>query len=87
MPAPLNLGDDGAVDGFLAAHHLGGPQGARRAASLLLRADNTWAPPALPGTPTGSADGRGEVGDLLQDAGFLYVKTAAGWKRAALSAF
>jgi hypothetical protein len=38
-------------------------------------------------TPTGSADAQGAVGDITSDGGFVYVKTATGWKRAALSTF
>jgi hypothetical protein len=36
-------------------------------------------------TPTGTADTHGNVGDVAWDSNYLYVKTAAGWKRAALS--
>jgi len=35
-------------------------------------------------TPTGTADANGNVGDVAWDANYFYVKTAAGWKRAAL---
>ena len=38
-------------------------------------------------TPTGSADTQGQVGDIATDADYVYVKTAAGWKRAALTAW
>jgi hypothetical protein len=38
-------------------------------------------------TPTGSADTNGNVGDIAWDDGYVYVKTNAGWKRAALSAW
>jgi hypothetical protein len=38
-------------------------------------------------TPTNTADVRGNVGDLSWDNNFFYVKTAVGWKRAALSVF
>lgn len=38
-------------------------------------------------TPTGSADSQGAVGDITSDDSFIYVKTSAGWKRAALSTF
>ncbi|MFH1220251.1 MAG: hypothetical protein V1694_07330 [Candidatus Eisenbacteria bacterium] len=38
-------------------------------------------------TPSTSADVHGNVGDMAWDANFVYVKTAAGWKRAALSTF
>jgi hypothetical protein len=38
-------------------------------------------------TPTGSADSSGTVGDICWDNSFVYVKTGAGWKRAALSTF
>lgn len=40
-----------------------------------------------PFTPTGSSDARGNVGDLSWDAGYVYVKTAAGWRRSALATF
>ncbi len=36
-------------------------------------------------TPTGSADTNGNIGDIAWDANYVYIKTAAGWKRAALS--
>jgi hypothetical protein len=35
-------------------------------------------------TPTSTADANGNVGDMAWDASYVYVKTAAGWKRAAL---
>jgi hypothetical protein len=35
-------------------------------------------------TPTGTADTHGNVGDVAWDSNYLYVKTAAGWKRTAL---
>jgi len=38
-------------------------------------------------TPTGTADSSGTTGDLGWDASYIYVKTGAGWKRAALSSF
>jgi len=38
-------------------------------------------------TPTSSADANGNVGDMAWDANYVYVKTAGGWKRSALSAF
>jgi len=38
-------------------------------------------------TPTGTGDTNGNTGDLAWDANYIYVKTAAGWKRAALSTF
>lgn len=38
-------------------------------------------------TPTGSADALGSTGDTAWDANYFYIKTAAGWKRAALSTF
>ena len=37
--------------------------------------------------PTGSADATGNTGDFSYDSNYIYVKTAAGWKRAALSTF
>jgi hypothetical protein len=36
-------------------------------------------------TPTGTADARGNVGDIAWDNSYMYVKTVAGWKRTALS--
>ena len=38
-------------------------------------------------TPTGSADANGNVGDIAWDDDYMYMKTSAGWKRAALSAW
>ena len=38
-------------------------------------------------TPTSSADALGNVGDTAHDANYFYIKTSAGWKRAALSTF
>lgn len=38
-------------------------------------------------TPSGTADANGNIGDMAWDADYWYVKTAAGWKRAALSTF
>jgi hypothetical protein len=38
-------------------------------------------------TPTGTADGNGNTGDVAWDADYIYIKTAAGWKRSALSTF
>lgn len=38
-------------------------------------------------TPTSSSDAGGVVGDLIYDSNYLYIKTAAGWKRSALAAF
>jgi hypothetical protein len=38
-------------------------------------------------TPTGTADPMGAVGDIAWDENYTYVKTAAGWKRAALTTF
>lgn len=38
-------------------------------------------------TPTGSADSRGEVGAVAWDENYFHLKTAGGWKRAALSPF
>jgi hypothetical protein len=36
-------------------------------------------------TPTGTADTNGNTGDISWDANYIYVKTAAGWKRSALT--
>lgn len=38
-------------------------------------------------TPTGTGDGSGNIGSIAWDASYVYVKTGAGWKRAALSTF
>jgi hypothetical protein len=38
-------------------------------------------------TPTSSADANGNVGDIAWDANYIYVKTASGWKRTALTTF
>lgn len=38
-------------------------------------------------TPTGTADANGNTGDLSWDDNYIYIKTAAGWKRSALSTF
>lgn len=40
-----------------------------------------------PFTPSSTSDGAGNVNDIAHDDGFVYVKTSAGWKRAALSTF
>jgi hypothetical protein len=38
-------------------------------------------------TPSGSADGNGNTGDISWDTNFLYIKTGTGWVRSALTAF
>lgn len=38
-------------------------------------------------TPSSTSDANGNTGDVSWDANYLYIKTAAGWKRAALSTF
>jgi hypothetical protein len=38
-------------------------------------------------TPTSSKDRNGTVGDFSWDDNYIYIKTSAGWKRAALSTF
>lgn len=38
-------------------------------------------------TPTGTADANGNAGQMAWDDSFIYIKTSAGWKRAALSTF
>lgn len=38
-------------------------------------------------TPTSSADTNGNTGDFSWDGNYFYIKTAAGWKRAALTTF
>jgi len=36
-------------------------------------------------TPTGTTDGAGNTGDLAWDADYIYIKSAAGWKRSGLA--
>ena len=38
-------------------------------------------------TPSGTSDSQGSQGDISYDDDYFYVKTSAGWKRAALSTF
>lgn len=38
-------------------------------------------------TPTSSADAIGSTGDFSWDSNYIYIKTASGWKRSALSTF
>lgn len=38
-------------------------------------------------TPSATADSNGNIGDIAWDADYVYIKTAAGWKRSALSTF
>jgi hypothetical protein len=38
-------------------------------------------------TPSSTADANGNTGDIAWDANYLYIKTAAGWRRTALSDF
>jgi hypothetical protein len=38
-------------------------------------------------TPTSSSDTNGNTGDFSWDSNYLYIKTASGWKRAALTTF
>ncbi|HVU56933.1 MAG TPA: hypothetical protein VHD83_17850 [Puia sp.] len=38
-------------------------------------------------TPTSSADTNGNVGDFCWDDNYIYVKTASGWKRAAVTTY
>lgn len=38
-------------------------------------------------TPASTADANGSTGDIAWDANYLYIKTAAGWRRTALSDF
>lgn len=40
-----------------------------------------------PYTPTGTGDTNGNTGDISWDDNYLYIKTASGWKRAALTTF
>ncbi len=38
-------------------------------------------------TPSSTSDPSGNSGDIAWDNDYFYVKTGAGWKRAALSTF
>ena len=38
-------------------------------------------------TPSSTADANGNTGDFSWDSNYIYVKTASGWKRAALTTF
>ena len=38
-------------------------------------------------TPSSTADSAGATGDITYDTSFIYIKTASGWYRAALSSF
>lgn len=38
-------------------------------------------------TPTATADTTGKLGDIVFDDDYIYVKTSAGWKHAALTTF
>ena len=38
-------------------------------------------------TPSSTADANGNTGDIAWDSNYIYVKTASGWKRTALSTF
>lgn len=38
-------------------------------------------------TPSSTADANGNIGDVAWDGNYLYIKTAAGWRRTALSDF
>lgn len=38
-------------------------------------------------TPTATADANGSTGGIVWDDNYIYIKTSAGWKRAALSTF
>lgn len=38
-------------------------------------------------TPTSTADSNGQTGQFAWDDSYIYIKTSAGWKRAALSTF
>ncbi|MDO6433985.1 hypothetical protein Q4E93_25480 [Flavitalea sp. BT771] len=38
-------------------------------------------------TPSSSSDANGNTGDFSWDSNYIYVKTASGWKRAALTTF
>jgi hypothetical protein len=40
-----------------------------------------------PYTPSSSADANGDEGQVAWDDSYIYIKTSAGWKRAALSTF
>lgn len=58
--------------------------------NLLTRKNSSGALQALENralTPTDTADATGNAGDIAYDSSFVYVKTAGGWKRAALVSF
>jgi hypothetical protein len=38
-------------------------------------------------TPSATGDSNGQTGDVAWDGSYIYIKTASGWKRAALSTF
>lgn len=38
-------------------------------------------------TPTSGADTQGQVGDVMSDANYVYVKTSTGWKRSPLTSW
>lgn len=50
-------------------------------------ASGAWIKISTASTPASSADAAGTVGEIRRDDNYLYVKTSAGWKRAALTAW
>lgn len=42
---------------------------------------------AISSVPTNSASTNGEASSIAYDASYIYIKTASGWRRAAISAF
>lgn len=58
------------------------------AVAAVLRGPVVMPIPASPfPLPANTADPTGNLGQVMYDTGFMYIKTAAGWKRAALSGF
>ena len=47
----------------------------------------SWSSRSTNYTPTSSADTNGEIGDVAYDANYIYVKTAAGWRRTAAASW
>lgn len=76
----------GSIEGWL--WRLTGDATALTDADKLMDFRPFLTPPArYPYTPTDSTDTYGQTGDEAYDNDYLYLKTAAGWARAALTAF
>jgi hypothetical protein len=54
---------------------------------LDINADRIRIESAITTVPTSSSDASGNVGDIAYSTGYIYVKTASGWRRATLSTF